>query len=102
MTEPKFVVGKPFRDITALEVLRSGESEAHEQLLQSALGFERIAKTIDARFAAIEARLKALEERWSPDTAPVHHVSEELREKLAREAEETNERREASVGEHEG
>jgi hypothetical protein len=51
-----------FRDITALEVLTTGESEAHEQLLQSALGFERIAKTIDERFAAIEARLKALEE----------------------------------------
>jgi hypothetical protein len=63
---PKFEVGKPFRDITALEVLRSGESEAHEKLLQSALGFERIATTIDARFAAIEARLKALEERNEP------------------------------------
>ena len=71
MTEPKFMVGKPFRDITALEVLRSGESEAHEQLLQSALGFEHIAKTIDARFAAIEARLKALEERNAVDRKSV-------------------------------
>jgi hypothetical protein len=48
-----------FRDLTALEVLRSGENEA-EQLLQSALkGFARGA---DMRFAAIERRLKALEE----------------------------------------
>ena len=75
-----------FRDITALEVLRDGQTEAMENLGGAALAMAQVAGTIDARFAAIEARLKALEERWSPDTAPVHHVSEELREKLAREA----------------
>ena len=74
-----------FRDMTALETLQAGEREAHEQLLQSARGFERIATMIDQRFAVIEARLTVLEARWNPDTAPVHHVSEELREKLARD-----------------
>jgi hypothetical protein len=47
---------------SALEVLRTGESEAHEQLLRSALFMEGFARGADARFAAIEARLKALEE----------------------------------------
>ena len=84
-TDHKFIIGKPFHERTALETLTMGESEAHEQLLQSALGFERIAKMIDARFDLIEARLTALEARWNPDTAPVHHVSEELREKLKRD-----------------
>jgi hypothetical protein len=109
-----------FRDKTALETLMEGESEAMEGLGGAALAMAQVAGTIDARFAAIEARLSALEARkvtvelvtrdaggggggkWSPDTAPVHHVSEELRQKLAREAEEANERREASLGEHEG
>jgi hypothetical protein len=59
-----------FRDFTAIEVLQTGESAAHEQLLQSAHAMGRVAATIDARFAAIEqrfaaieARLKALEEK---------------------------------------
>jgi hypothetical protein len=52
-----------FRDITALEVLRDGEREAMEGLGGAALAMAQVAGTIDARFAAIEARLKALEER---------------------------------------
>jgi hypothetical protein len=51
-----------FRDLTALEVLRSGESEAHARLLESAVFMEGFARGADGRFAAIEARLKALEE----------------------------------------
>jgi hypothetical protein len=51
-----------FRDITALEVLRTGESDAHERLLESAVFMEGFARGADARFAAIEKRLKALEE----------------------------------------
>jgi hypothetical protein len=91
-----------FRDISALEVLRSGESEAMERLLEAAVFMEGFARGADMRFAAIEARLTALEKRtvsvevrtgggggsWNPDTAPVHHVSEELRQKLARDANE--------------
>jgi hypothetical protein len=49
-------------NITSLEVLRTGESEAHERLLQSAIYMEGFARGADMRFAAIEARLKALEE----------------------------------------
>jgi hypothetical protein len=51
-----------FRDITALEVLRSGENEAMGKLLESAVFMDGFARGADARFAAIEARLKALEE----------------------------------------
>jgi hypothetical protein len=51
-----------FRDFTALEVLRSGENEAHEQLLQSAVFMEGFARGADMRFEAIEKRLRALEE----------------------------------------
>jgi hypothetical protein len=58
-------MGKPgqFRDETALQSLLSGESEAHEQLLRSAVFMEGFARGADMRFEAIEARLKALEER---------------------------------------
>ena len=107
-----------FRDKTALETLIEGEREAMEGLGGAALAMSQVAGTIDARFAAIEARLTALEKRtvtvelrtgggggtgWNPDTAPVHQVSEELRQKLAREANEAEAKRgEASVGEHEG
>jgi hypothetical protein len=59
---PMTMTGK-FRDITALEVLRTGESEAHARLLEAAVFMEGFARGADARFAAIEARLKALEER---------------------------------------
>ena len=65
-----------FRDLTAMEVLRDGEAEAMEGLGGAALAMAQVAGTIDARFEAIEARLKALEE--------------------------THERREASVEKHEG
>jgi hypothetical protein len=51
-----------FRDKTAMEVLVEGEREAMEGLGGAALAMGRVAGTIDARFAAIEARLKALEE----------------------------------------
>jgi hypothetical protein len=80
--------GLKFRDISALEVLRDGQSEAMGKLLEAAVHMEGFATGADMRFAAIEARLTALEARWNPDTAPVHHVSEELRQKLAREANE--------------
>jgi hypothetical protein len=46
----------------AFETLMRGEADAMEQMLQSAAVMDRIAKTLDARFAAIEGRLKALEE----------------------------------------
>ena len=75
-----------FRDITALEVLRDGEQEAMEGLGGAALAMSQVAGTIDAKFAAIEARLKALEDRHT----------------IEGKAEETNERREASVEKHEG
>ena len=52
-----------FRDITAMEVLRDGQSDAMGQLLEAAVHMDGFAKGADARFAAIEARLKALEER---------------------------------------
>jgi hypothetical protein len=52
-----------FRDISALEVLRSGESEAMERLLEAAVFMEGFARGADMRFAAIEARLTALEKR---------------------------------------
>jgi hypothetical protein len=55
-----------FRDITALEALRDGEREAMEGLGGAALAMHQVAGTIDARFASIEARLKALEERNEP------------------------------------
>lgn len=79
-----------FRDKTALEVLTEGENEAMEGLGGAALAMSRVAGTIDARFEAIEKRLTALEEglreaRWNPDTAPIHQVSEELRQKIMRE-----------------
>jgi D-arabinose 1-dehydrogenase-like Zn-dependent alcohol dehydrogenase len=51
-----------FRDMTALEVLRDGEREAMEGLGGAALAMAQVAGSIDARFAAIEARLKALED----------------------------------------
>jgi hypothetical protein len=51
-----------FRDLTALEVLAAGESEAMGKLLEAAVHMEGFAKGSDMRFAAIEARLKALEE----------------------------------------
>jgi hypothetical protein len=51
-----------FRDITALEVLKDGQTEAMENLGGAALAMAQVAGTIDARFAAIEARLKTLEE----------------------------------------
>ena len=75
-----------FRDKTALETLMEGEREAMDGLGGAALAMHQVAGTIDARFAAIEARLKALEERHTIEV----------------KAEETNERREASVGKHEG
>lgn len=77
--------GINFRDLTAQQLLTSGEKEAMERLLQSVVFMEGFARGADMRFAAIEARLKALEERWNADTAPVHQVSEELRQKLARD-----------------
>jgi hypothetical protein len=51
-----------FRDVTALEVLRGGEMEAMEKLAAAAGLLDGFAQGIDARLAAIEARLKALEE----------------------------------------
>jgi hypothetical protein len=99
-----------FRDKTALETLMEGEREAMEGLGGAALAMSQVAGTIDARFAAIEARLTALEEglriarlhpygqAWSPDTAPVHQVSEELRQKLARDANEPQARHEPDAG----
>jgi hypothetical protein len=51
-----------FRDITALETLMGGESEALDKLGAAASSIAGVAEMIDARFAAIEARLKALEE----------------------------------------
>ena len=51
-----------FRDKTALEVLAEGEREAMEGLGGAALAMGRVAGTIDAKFAAIEARIRALEE----------------------------------------
>ena len=74
-----------FRDKTALETLMEGEREAMEGLGGAALAMSQVAGVIDARFEAIEKRLTALEHPWSPDTAPVHHVSEELRQKIMRE-----------------
>jgi hypothetical protein len=76
-----------FRDFSAIESLAAGDTEAMQRMLEAAIFMEGFARGADMRFAAIEARLKALEERWSPDTAPVHQVSEELRQKLAREGE---------------
>jgi hypothetical protein len=76
-----------FRDFSALETLKTGEHEAMERMLEAAIFMEGFARGADARFASIEKRLKALEERWNPDTAPVHQVSEELRQKLAGEGE---------------
>jgi hypothetical protein len=84
------------REIDPAFASLEGEREAMEGLGGAALAMHQVAGTIDARFAAIEARLTALENRtiegtvggggeWNPDTAPVHHVSEELREKLARD-----------------
>ena len=46
----------------ALETLMGGEMEAMGQLLESAVHMDGFAKGADARFAAIEGRLKALEE----------------------------------------
>ena len=51
-----------FRDITALEVLRDGQAEAMENLGGAALAMSQVSRMIDARFAAIEARLKAIED----------------------------------------
>jgi hypothetical protein len=90
--------GLKFRDISALEVLRDGQSEAMGKLLEAAVHMDGFAKGADMRFAAIEARLTALEQRWNPDTAPVHQVSEELRQKLAREANEPQARHEPDAG----
>ena len=63
MREPQFMKGKPFHDRTALETLMGGEREAMERLAHDTAAFGRIALLIDDRFAAIEARLKALEAR---------------------------------------
>jgi hypothetical protein len=49
-----------------LEWANAGESEAHARLLESAVFMEGFARGADMRFAAIEARLKALEERDEP------------------------------------
>jgi hypothetical protein len=53
-----------FRDISALDSLMGGQSEAMGKLLEAAVHMDGFAKGADARFAAIEARLKALEQRW--------------------------------------
>ena len=74
--------GLKFRDISALEVLRDGQSEAMGKLLEAAVHMDGFAKGADMRFAAIEARLTALEQRWNPDTAPIHQISEEQRQKI--------------------
>jgi hypothetical protein len=52
-----------FRDFTALQSLAAGETEAMQRMLEAAVHMDGFAKGADARFAAIEARLKALEER---------------------------------------
>jgi hypothetical protein len=52
-----------FRAETALHSLLSGEEDAMHKLLQSAVFMEGFARGADGRFAAIEARLKALEDR---------------------------------------
>jgi hypothetical protein len=49
-----------FRDMTALETLQSGESEAMERLAGEMAGMGRVATMIDARFASIEANVKAM------------------------------------------
>jgi hypothetical protein len=51
-----------FRDFTALQSLAAGETEAMQGMLEAAVHMDGFAKGADARFAAIEARLKALEE----------------------------------------
>ena len=86
------MIGK-FRDITALDSLMGGQSEAMGKLLEAAVHMDGFAKGADMRFAAIEARLTALEARWNPDTAPVHQISEELRQKIMREQNEAASRR---------
>jgi hypothetical protein len=63
MLDPKkFMIGKPFHDRTAIETLMGGEMEAMRKLLESAVFMDGFARGADMRFAAIEARLKALEE----------------------------------------
>jgi hypothetical protein len=51
-----------FRDFTAIETLAAGETGAMQRMLEAAVYMEGFARGADARFAAIEARLKALEE----------------------------------------
>lgn len=80
--EVRVAVSKFFRDFLAFRASKRPMVE----LLEEAVHMDGLAKGADARLAAIEARLTALEQRWNPDTAPVHHVSEELRQKLARGA----------------
>ena len=65
-TDHKFMMGKPFHDRTAIETLMGGEMEAMSKLMESAVFMDGFARGADMRFAAIEARLKALEERNEP------------------------------------
>jgi hypothetical protein len=51
-----------FRDFTAIETLAAGETEAMQRMLEAAVFMEGFARGADARFAAIERRLKALED----------------------------------------
>ena len=59
-----------FRDITALDSLMGGQSDAMGKLLEAAVHMDGFAKGADMRFAAIEARLTALEEGLR---APMHY-----------------------------
>jgi ATP-dependent 26S proteasome regulatory subunit len=52
-----------FRDFSALESLAAGETEAMRRMLEAAVHMDGFAHGAEARFAAIEARLKALEEK---------------------------------------
>jgi hypothetical protein len=54
-----------FHDLSALEVLRAGETEAMEQLAQSAAFLMGFARGADARIEALEKRLHHLEDKVS-------------------------------------
>jgi hypothetical protein len=54
-----------FRDLSTLEVLRSGETEAMEKLAQSAAFLLGFARGADARIEALEKRLHHLEDKVS-------------------------------------
>jgi len=58
-----------FRVITAIETLAAGEADAMHKMLEAAIFMEGFARGADARFAAIEARLKALEDAARPGVA---------------------------------